>query len=116
MPGDASITSLTLLGRLRRNPTDQEAWGAFVQRYGRKLYGWGRQWGLQDADAQDVTQNVLLKLAHHLREFQYRTSGSFRSWLKTVAYHAWCDYLSSRQRPGVNGNAAWGQLDSTAAG
>jgi hypothetical protein len=52
-------TSLTLLARLRDTPADQGAWGAFVARYGRKIYGWCRHWGLQEADAEDVTQVVL---------------------------------------------------------
>jgi len=95
--GDSPTTSLTLLGRLRSNPTDQEAWNAFVERYGPKLYAWARQWGLQDADAQDVTQNVMVDLAKLLRSFEYRQGGSFRSWLRTVAYRAWCDLLGSRK-------------------
>ena len=52
-----STTSLTLLGRLRQGATDQAAWDAFVERYGRKIYGWCRHWQLQQADAEDVTQD-----------------------------------------------------------
>ena len=115
MSGDGSDTSLTLLGRLRRDPTDQQAWSAFVQRYGRKIYAWGRQWGLQDADAQDVTQIVLAKLAHHMRQFNYRAGGSFRGWLKTIAHNAWRDFLSGRQ-PLTGGDAAWEQMNSVSAG
>jgi RNA polymerase sigma-70 factor (ECF subfamily) len=96
--GEGSATSLTLLGRLRRNPGDQEAWNAFVDRYGRKIYAWCRRWGLQEADSQDVTQNVLLELARQMSGFEYRSTGSFRGWLKTIAYRAWCDFLSARQR------------------
>jgi RNA polymerase sigma-70 factor (ECF subfamily) len=93
-----SKTSLTLLGRLRGDPGDQVAWNAFVDRYGRKVYAWCRHWGLQEADAQDVTQNVLLELARQMSAFEYRATGSFRAWLKTIAYRAWCDFLSARQR------------------
>jgi RNA polymerase sigma-70 factor (ECF subfamily) len=95
---DASVTSLTLLGRLRGNPGDQAAWNAFVDRYGRKIYGWTRARGLQEADAQDVTQNVLLELSRQLGSFEYRPSGSFRAWLRTIAYRAWCDFLKARER------------------
>ncbi len=91
-------TSPTLLGRLARVPTDQAAWGEFAERYGRKIYGWCRWWRLQHADAEDVTQEVLAKLARHLRTFVYDPSGSFRGWLKTAAHHAWRDFLDSRQR------------------
>jgi RNA polymerase sigma factor (sigma-70 family) len=97
-----SGTRITLLGRLRRDPGDQAAWGEFVEQYGPKIYGWCRKWNLQEADAQDVAQNVLLKLAEKLREFQYDPSlGSFRAWIKTLTHHAWSDFLKSRQRPGL---------------
>jgi RNA polymerase sigma-70 factor (ECF subfamily) len=96
-----SGTRITLLGRLRRDPTNQAAWAEFVEHYGSKIYGWCRKWNLQEADAQDVTQNVLLKLAQKLREFTYDPERSFRAWLKTLTYHAWSDFLESRQRPGL---------------
>jgi RNA polymerase sigma-70 factor (ECF subfamily) len=84
----ASATRATLLARLRRDPTDQAAWGEFVEHYGRHIYRWCRQWQLQDADAEDVTQDILLKLAQKLRDFEYDASRRFRGWLKTVAHHA----------------------------
>ena len=94
-------TSPTLLGRLRIDPTDQTAWGDFIDRYGPAIYRWCRTWGLQEADAQDVTQNVLLELARQMRSFVYDNAGSFRGWLKTVAYRAWCDFLEVRKRAGL---------------
>jgi RNA polymerase sigma-70 factor (ECF subfamily) len=91
-------TRVTLLARLRQDPTDQAAWDEFVERYGRHIYRWCRQWKLQDADAEDVTQDILVKLAQKLRAFAYDPSGSFRGWLKTVAHHAWRDFVDSRCR------------------
>jgi RNA polymerase sigma-70 factor (ECF subfamily) len=99
-PGFASATDVSLLLLLRQDPTDQVAWGNFVKRYGRRIYLWCRQWQLQEADAEDVTHNVLLILAEKLREFQYDPKGSFRAWLKTVTHHAWSKYVTSQQRPG----------------
>ena len=92
-----SQTSITLLTKLRQVPADQAAWAQFTERYGRKIYAWCRQWELQEADAEDVTQIVLLKLAEKMQTFQYDREGSFRAWLKTVARHAWSDYLSGRK-------------------
>jgi RNA polymerase sigma-70 factor (ECF subfamily) len=105
-----SGTRITLLGRLRLDPGNQVAWGEFVEHYGAKIYGWCRKWELQEADAQDVTQNVLMKLAQKLREFAYDPSRSFRAWLKTLTHHAWSDFVESRQRPGL------GSGDSRVAG
>ena len=63
MPRDhPSRTSVTLLGRLRQDPKDQAAWNDFVARYEPRILQWCRGWGLQESDAQDVTQDVLLKL------------------------------------------------------
>jgi RNA polymerase sigma-70 factor (ECF subfamily) len=91
-------TRVTLLARLRQHPTDQAAWAVFVKYYGRHIYRWCRQWKLQDADAEDVTQDILLKLARKLREFAYDPSRSFRGWLKTLTHHAWRDFVDSPRR------------------
>jgi RNA polymerase sigma-70 factor (ECF subfamily) len=95
-----SLTDVSLLLRLRQDPSDQTAWRAFVERYGRRIYVWCRQWRLQEADAEDVTQNVLLILAEEMRKFHYDAAGSFRAWLKTVARHAWSRYATLGRRPG----------------
>lgn len=92
-------TRVTLLARLARSgETDQAAWADFVDHYGRKIYQWCLRWSLQPADAQDVAQTVLLKLATRMKDFRYDPARSFRAWLKTVTYHAWKDFLDSRQR------------------
>jgi RNA polymerase sigma-70 factor (ECF subfamily) len=90
-------TRITLLARLRQDPSDQAGWDEFVERYGRHIYRWCRQWKLQDADAEDVTQDILVKLTQKLRAFAYDPSRSFRGWLKTVAHHAWRDFEDSRR-------------------
>jgi RNA polymerase sigma factor (sigma-70 family) len=95
-----SETRVTLLGRLREDPGNQAAWHDFVEHYGPKVYAWCRKWNLQEADAQDVTQIVLLKLAEKLKHFAYDPSKSFRAWLKTLTHHAWSDFLQSQKRPG----------------
>ena len=92
-----SNTSATLLARLRQVPPDQAAWAQFTERYGRKIYAWCRRWNLQGADAEDLTQDVLLKLAEKMQTFDYDPAKSFRGWLKTVARHAWSDSWSSRK-------------------
>jgi RNA polymerase sigma-70 factor (ECF subfamily) len=90
-------TSPTLLGLLRRDPTDEAAWARFVDRYGPTIYDWCRQRGLQEADAQDVTQNVLLKLAAKMPTFAYDAARSFRGWLRTLTQHALTDFWQGQQ-------------------
>ena len=86
-----SRTSASLLGRLGADPKDAAAWSEFVRRYGRKILLWCQQWNLQPADAEDVTQNVLLLVARQMSSFRYDPQRSFRAWLKTIAHAAWCD-------------------------
>jgi RNA polymerase sigma factor (sigma-70 family) len=91
-------TRISLLTQLRRDPSDQASWDQFVERYGPHIYRWCRQWQLQDADAEDVTQDILVKLTHKLRTFAYDPTRSFRAWLKTVTHHAWRDFEDDRRR------------------
>jgi RNA polymerase sigma-70 factor (ECF subfamily) len=100
-----SDTSATLLARLRQVPADQAAWSDFTERYGRKIYGWCRKWNVQEADAQDVTQIVLVKLIDKMRTFEYDPSRSFRAWLRTVARHALSDYWDSQGRAIASGGS-----------
>ncbi len=101
MPQDhPSQTSVTLLGRLRQDPHDQAAWNDFVLRYRPKILQWCRRWRLQESDAQDVTQAVLLKLNGLMATFAYDPSRSFRGWLKTLAHHAWRDLIAEQRRSG----------------
>jgi RNA polymerase sigma factor (sigma-70 family) len=101
-----SLTSASLLARLRQSPADQAAWADFVDRYGRKVLGWCRHWSLQEADAQDVTQDVLLRLAEKMRGFEYDPSRSFRAWLKTLTRHALSDFCDARGRAAAGGSQA----------
>src|SRR5262245_51860813 len=115
--GSMPTTRVTLVGRLRQDPADQAAWDLFVERYGRHIYRWCRQWKLQDADAEDVTQDILVKLARKLRAFTYDPSRSFRGWLKTLAHHAWRDFADSprRAQTAAGDGQAWQLLQSLEA-
>jgi RNA polymerase sigma-70 factor (ECF subfamily) len=98
LPNDP--TSTTLIGRLRQSPRDEGAWKEFDGKYGEQMRRWCRHWGLQPADADDVTQRVLLDLSQQMSEFVYDRSKSFRAWLKTIAHRAWQKYVAALRRPG----------------
>jgi RNA polymerase sigma factor (sigma-70 family) len=109
-------TRVTLLARLRQEPSDQVSWREFVDWYGPVIYAWCRRWKLQEADAHDVTQDVLLRLAAKLRDFVYDKSGTFRGWLKTLTHHAWYDFLHKKRKPDRgSGDSAVQQLLETVA-
>jgi RNA polymerase sigma-70 factor (ECF subfamily) len=96
--GANDATSSSLLLRLRRLPLDQAAWSEFVDRYGPRIYAWCQRWHLQEADAHDVTQDVLVRLAQKMSTFAYNRALSFRGWLRTVTMHALDDFITSRRR------------------
>ena len=68
--------------------------------YEPKILHWCRGWGLQESDARDVTQDVLLKLQGLLAKFAYDPSRSFRGWLRTLTHHARRDLVDDRKRTG----------------
>ena len=88
-------TSVTLMMRIQQNlPTDQ-AWEQFVVLYHPMIRAWCLKWHLQPSDADDVVQDVLVKLVAAIRKLQYDPGRSFRPWLKTVTQHALRDYCQS---------------------
>src|ERR1700722_411782 len=77
-------TRASLLVRLR-DPRDEAAWGEFVQLYTPLVYGYLRKQGLQDADAADLSQDVLGAVAGAVGRLDYDPArGSFHNWLFTV--------------------------------
>ena len=97
-------TRISLLMALRNDPSDQAAWSAFVDRYGPQIHAWCLRCKVQDADAQDITQMVMLRLVRHLPDFAYDPSRSFRGWLRTLTAHSWSDFIRDQVR-GVRGAA-----------
>lgn len=90
-------TRPSLLLRIR-DAKDAEAWRDFVRMYAPVVYGYGRKRGLQDADAADLTQDVLRAVAGAVGRLDYdRRRGSFSAWLFTLAHHKLHD-LQARQR------------------
>jgi RNA polymerase sigma factor (sigma-70 family) len=96
----ASHTSASLLARLGGDTADAAAWDQFLRRYGPQVLAWCRRWEMQAADAEDVCQDVLLRVARQMRTFRYDPARSFRAWLKTVTRAAWADWLEAGRKPG----------------
>jgi RNA polymerase sigma-70 factor (ECF subfamily) len=104
-------TSPTLLERLRQ-PAEQDAWGKFVNLYTPLLYTWARHFGMGEADAADLVQEVFTVLVQKLPEFRYEPGKGFRNWLRTVALNKWRDHIRRKAAAPAGGPAA---LDDLAA-
>jgi len=100
MESSSSHTGTTLFGLLAQ-PANGQAWVKFVDRYGPKVLRWCRAQGLQQADAENVTQEVLTRFAKIAESFAYDpTKSGFRAWLRTVTRNALSDLVrDSRKTP-----------------
>jgi RNA polymerase sigma factor (sigma-70 family) len=92
-------TSVTLMMRVQADPTDPRAWNEFVERYQPMIRVWCLRWGSQPSDADDVAQQVLLKLLTAMKQYHRQAGSGFRGWLKTVTHNAWLDLVRSRNTP-----------------
>ncbi len=105
-------TPPSLLVRIR-DARDAESWQTFVDLYAPLIYGYCRRRGLQEADAADVSQEVLLQVARSIRGFEYQPErGRFRDWLGAVTRGK---VVRWRERQGRAVNGAGGTGDDPLA-
>jgi RNA polymerase sigma-70 factor (ECF subfamily) len=94
----APLTRPSLLLRLR-DAGDRAAWRQFVDVYAPLVYRFARKRGLQDADAADLTQEVLQAVAAACPRLEYDPRrGTFRGWLFTVARNRLHNFRLREQR------------------
>ena len=97
-PLDIPTTHASLLRALQEDGRRDETWAAFHARYRDVILGWCLRRGLPPDAAEDLTQDVMLKLFQRLPEYRHDPArGPFRSWLKTVVNNTVTDFLRLRQ-------------------
>ncbi len=85
---EAMKTRESLLIRLSRGQCNQ-AWDEFADIYRPMILRLARQSGLQECDADDVTQKVMISIARTIGTWQKDDNKSgFRAWLTTVTRNA----------------------------
>ncbi len=78
---------------------NEAAWNRFFDLYAGFVYSVARSRGLNDADADDVVQNVFADLARNLPTFRYdRAKGRFRSYLAGLVNWRVVDKMKSAKR------------------
>jgi RNA polymerase sigma-70 factor (ECF subfamily) len=97
-------THASLLCDIREDHCREDTWAAFHTRYHGVILGWCVRCGLPRPDAEDLTQDVLLKLFQQLpRHTHDPARGRFRGWLKTVVNNAVRDFWRRHQASAVGG-------------
>lgn len=91
----APTTHQSLLIRLR-DSRDNQSWSEFTAVYEPVIYRLARSRGLQDADAREIVQEVLMSVAAAIDRFDIHTSGSFRGWLARITRNATIDQFRKR--------------------
>lgn len=120
---DVSDTQLStsILLRVLSDPGNDEAFRRFIGKYLPRMKDCCRKLGMQDADADDICADVLLRFheRHEFRKFAFQTKEKFNHWLKTVVRNSVFSFARDRgRRPGawsVGHPAAQESLETIAA-
>jgi RNA polymerase sigma-70 factor, ECF subfamily len=90
-----------------KDPSNRDAWGKFVDLYRPVVHRIAIARGMQDADAQDLTQQVLMAVASSIGRWE--KSGEtirFRHWLRRVARNAIVNAVSRRPPDQATGTSS----------
>jgi RNA polymerase sigma-70 factor (ECF subfamily) len=97
-------TDVSLLCDLTEGGRRDEAWAVFQARYRGVIRGWCLRRGLPPEGADDLTQDVMLKLFQQLPRYRHDPQrGQFRGWLKTVVNNALTDFWRRQGRRAERG-------------
>lgn len=97
-------TPLSLLDRLRSTPDDQPSWRRLTSLYSPLIRRWLLQHDTPEADADDLTQDVLIVLAREIARFDHNgRTGAFRHWVRTITANRLKDHWRSRRSGALNG-------------
>ncbi len=90
-------TRESLLLRLK-DERNEDAWREFHSIYGRLIFGYSLHFDISYAEAEDVVQEVCIKVFRQIIRFDYSPErGRFRGWLKTMTRNTVIDYLRRKQ-------------------
>jgi RNA polymerase sigma-70 factor (ECF subfamily) len=108
---DDMYTSAMFLSQLR-DPKNDDAWTKFHEMYGPGIRACCLRRGFSQQEAEDLSQEVLIKIVMAMPNFEYDRSKRFRNWLSTVIKNAALDFREKKER---RKDAAAGGTDANGA-
>ncbi len=97
-------TRVSLIARLQQ-PTQDAAWDEFNCIYRPLIVRVARMKGLQYADAEDLSQDVLTAVRKSIERFDPHAAGSFRGWLRTITRNLVINHLTRSKGPIGSGDS-----------
>ncbi|MEW4569062.1 sigma-70 family RNA polymerase sigma factor [Tautonia sp. JC769] len=94
---DCGETDRGLIGKVA-DWRDASAWNRFDALYRPMVRGWGRRFGLQGDDLEELCQVVMIWLSRKITSFHEAPSKTFRAWLRCVVSSRAIDLLRARRR------------------
>jgi RNA polymerase sigma-70 factor (ECF subfamily) len=110
-------TRSSLLLRVKNNASDEQAWQEFAELYQPVIIRMAKAKGMQEADAQDLAQQVLVSVHQAIGRWEPRSAETrFRNWLSKITRNAILKALTrSPQDAAVGGSEVREQLADLAS-
>lgn len=99
MPKNANVDSdeeLAVRAGQGSNPQSRAAFEALLERYYDRIYQWAWRWCGSRANAEDIAQDVCVKLAGAIGAF--RGDAALKTWIYRIAYTTTLDHMRQNQR------------------
>ncbi|VGO18696.1 RNA polymerase sigma factor [Pontiella sulfatireligans] len=94
---DQYNTRYTLIQRVQENQ-DEHSWEEFLQAYQPYIQAIIRNMNINEHDAEDIVQQVMLKVWKKIGEIDNDPNKRFRSWLSTVTSNCVKDFIRKRKQ------------------
>ncbi len=90
---------------------DDGAWEDVVTSYGRRIYNLSYRYTSRKDEAEDLTQEILIRIYQNLRSYRSE-AGSLQNWILKIARNMLIDhYRRSRRQPRAGGSEELENLD-----